>query len=67
LRELRGIIAFREKIANVIKRYEKQATAKRVATAPAKSTKLANKDFNYEFQAQDSGKGKSKNKKKRDK
>jgi len=48
LRELRGIIAFREKIVSVTKRYEKQATAKKVAAAPAKSTKLASKGFNYE-------------------
>jgi hypothetical protein len=42
------MIALREKIASVIKRYEKQATAKRVAAAPAKSTKLAGKGFNHE-------------------
>jgi hypothetical protein len=42
------MIAFREKVASVIKRYEKQATVKRVTTASAKSTKLADKGFNYE-------------------
>jgi hypothetical protein len=61
------VIAFREKVASVIKRYEKQATAKRVAAAPAKNTKLAGKGSNYESQAQGSGKDKSKNKEKRDK
>jgi hypothetical protein len=45
------MIAFREKVVNVIKRYEEQATAKRVATASAKSTELASKGFNYESQA----------------
>jgi hypothetical protein len=43
------MIAFREKIASVIKRYEKQATAKRIVIVSAKSTELAGKDFNYEF------------------
>jgi hypothetical protein len=51
LRELRGIITFREKIVSVIKRYEKQATAKRVAAVPAKSIEPADKGFNYESQA----------------
>jgi hypothetical protein len=51
LRELRGIIAFREEIISVIKRYEKQATAKKVVTASVKSTKLVSKGFNYESQA----------------
>jgi hypothetical protein len=67
LRKLRGMITFREKIASVTKRYEKQATAKRVATAPTKNTKLAGKSFNHESQTQDSGKGKGKNKRKRGK
>jgi hypothetical protein len=44
------MIAFREKVANVIKRYEEQATAqKKVVTAPAKSTELVDKNFNREF------------------
>jgi hypothetical protein len=68
LRKLRGIIAFREKVASVTKRYEKQATAqKKVATAPAKNTELAGKGSNRESQAQDLSKGKGKNKRKRDK
>jgi hypothetical protein len=51
LRELRGIIAFREKVANVTKRYEKQATAqKKVAAVPAKSTESAGKSSNRESQ-----------------
>jgi hypothetical protein len=45
------MIAFREKVVSVIKRYEKQATAKKVVTAPAKSTKPINKGFNRESQA----------------
>jgi hypothetical protein len=45
------MIAFREKVINVIKRYEEQATAKRVAVASAKSIKLAGKGFNHESQA----------------
>jgi hypothetical protein len=49
LRELRDIIAFREKVANVIKRYEEQATVKRIVIAPAKSIKPAGKSFNHEF------------------
>jgi hypothetical protein len=49
LRELRGVITLREEVVNVIKRYEEQATAKRVITAPAKSTKPADKNSNYEF------------------
>jgi hypothetical protein len=61
------MIAFREKVVSVIKRYEKQATAKRVAAASAKSIKLTGKDSNYESQAQDSSKGKGKSKKKRGK
>jgi hypothetical protein len=44
------MIALREEIVSVIKRYEKQAMAKRVAAISAKSTKLAGKDFNHEFQ-----------------
>jgi hypothetical protein len=67
LRELRGIIALREKVANVIKRYEEQATVKRVAAAPAKNIELADKDSNYESQTQDLDKGKGKNKRKRGK
>jgi hypothetical protein len=35
------MIAFREKIISVIKRYEKQATAKKVTAAPAKNTVIA--------------------------
>jgi hypothetical protein len=61
------MITLREKVASVIKRYEEQATAKRIAAAPAKNIKPINKDFNHESQAQGSGKGKSKNKRKRDK
>jgi hypothetical protein len=49
LRELRGIITFREKVASVTKRYKKQATTKKVAVAPAKNTELADKNFNHEF------------------
>jgi hypothetical protein len=45
------MITLREKVANVIKRYKEQATAKKVATVPAKSTESAGKDFNYESQA----------------
>jgi hypothetical protein len=45
------MITFREKIISVIKRYEEQATAKKVATAPAKSIKSVNKNFNHESQA----------------
>jgi hypothetical protein len=45
------MIAFREKVINVIKRYEKQATVKKIVTAPAKNIKLMGKDFNHEFQA----------------
>jgi hypothetical protein len=45
------MITLREKIVSVIKRYEEQATAKRVAAAPAKSIKSAGKGFNYESQA----------------
>jgi hypothetical protein len=67
LRELRDIIAFREKVVNVIKRYEKQATAKKIVAAPAKSIEPADKNFNHEFQAQNSGKGKGKSKRKRGK
>jgi hypothetical protein len=44
------MIALREKVVNVIKRYEKQATAKKVIIVPAKSTKPADKDFNHESQ-----------------
>jgi hypothetical protein len=67
LRELRGIITFREKIVNVIKRYEKQATAKRITAAPAKNTKPISKGSNYESQTQGAGKNKNKNKGKRGK
>jgi hypothetical protein len=42
------MIAFREKVVNVAKRYEKQATAKKIATAPAKSTEPVSKDSNHE-------------------
>jgi hypothetical protein len=45
------MIALREKIANVIKRYEKQATAKKIAAVSAKNTELASKGSNYESQA----------------
>jgi hypothetical protein len=45
------MIAFREKIASVIKRYEEQATIKKIATVPAKNIKLAGKGSNHEFQA----------------
>jgi hypothetical protein len=51
LRKLRGIIAFREKITSVIKRYEKQVTVKRVAAVPAKNIKPAGKGSNHESQA----------------
>jgi hypothetical protein len=67
LRKLRGMIALREKVASVTKRYEEQATAKKIVTAPVKSTKPIGKGSNHEFQAQDSGKGKNKNKEKRGK
>jgi hypothetical protein len=67
LRELRGVIALREEVASVAKRYEEQATAKRVAAAPAKSTEPAGKGSNHESQAQGSGKGKGKSKGKRGK
>jgi hypothetical protein len=43
------MIALREEIASVIKRYEKQATAqKKVVTAPAKNTELVDKGSNHE-------------------
>jgi hypothetical protein len=46
------MIAFREKVTNVIKRYEKQATTqKKIAAASAKSTKSVDKGSNYESQA----------------
>jgi hypothetical protein len=45
------MIALREKIASVIKRYEKQTTVKRVAAAPAKNIELIDKDSNHESQA----------------
>jgi hypothetical protein len=67
LRKLRDIITLREKVASVIKRYEKQATAKKIATAPAKSTKPAGKNSNHKSQTQDSDKDKNKNKGKRGK
>jgi hypothetical protein len=44
------MITFREEVVSVIKRYEEQATAKRVVTVPAKSIKLIGKNSNYEFQ-----------------
>jgi hypothetical protein len=50
LRELRGMITFREKVASVIKRYEKQATVKKIATVPAKNTKSIDKGSNHESQ-----------------
>jgi hypothetical protein len=43
------MITFREKIASVTKRYEEQATAKRVVAVPVKSTELIGKGFNHEF------------------
>jgi hypothetical protein len=45
------MIAFREKVASVIKRYKEQATAKRVAAVSVKSIKPADKGFNHESQA----------------
>jgi hypothetical protein len=45
------MITFREKIASVAKRYEKQATIKKVAAVSAKNTKPVSKDFNHESQA----------------
>jgi hypothetical protein len=61
LRELRGVIALREEVASVAKRYEEQAMAqKRVTAAPAKSAEPVGKGSNHESQAQ--GKGKSKGK-----
>jgi hypothetical protein len=42
------MIAFREEIISVTKRYEEQATVKKVITAPAKSTEPMDKSFNYE-------------------
>jgi hypothetical protein len=64
LRELREIIALREKVASVTKRYEKQATANRKAGAgaAAKGPKPEGKGFNHESYAQGSSKGKSKSK-----
>jgi hypothetical protein len=68
LRELRGVIALREEVASVAKRYEEQAIAqKRVTAAPAKSTEPVGKGSNHESQAQGSGKGKGKSKGKRGK
>jgi hypothetical protein len=67
LRELRGMIAFREEVASVIKRYKEQATAKRVAAVSAKNIKPTGKGFNYESQAQSSDKDKDKSKGKRGK
>jgi rubrerythrin len=62
------MIALREKIVSVAKRYEKQATAqKKVAAAPAKSIEPVSKNSNHDFQAQGLGKGKSKSKGKRGK
>jgi hypothetical protein len=45
------VITLREKVINVIKRYEEQATAKKVVTASTKNIKSAGKDFNHESQA----------------
>jgi hypothetical protein len=45
------MIAFREKVASVIKRYKKQATAKKIVTASAKNIKPVGKGSNYESQA----------------
>jgi hypothetical protein len=45
------MIAFREKVVSVIKRYEEQATVKKVITVSAKSIKPVSKNFNHEFQA----------------
>jgi hypothetical protein len=61
------MITLREEIASVIKRYEEQATAKRVAAVSAKSTEPTGKGSNYESQAQSLGKSKGKSKKKRGK
>jgi hypothetical protein len=44
------MIAFREKVVNVTKRYEKQATAKKIAAVPAKNIKLAGKNSNHKSQ-----------------
>jgi hypothetical protein len=44
------MIALREKIVSVIKRYEKQATTKKIITVPAKNTKPVGKGFNHESQ-----------------
>jgi hypothetical protein len=44
------MIALREKVVSVIKRYKEQTTAKKVAAASAKSTELMGKDFNHESQ-----------------
>jgi hypothetical protein len=46
------MIAFREEVINIVKRYEEQATVqKKVAIAPAKSTELVGKGSNHESQA----------------
>ena len=44
------MITFREKVASVIKRYEKQATAKKVAAVPVKNTEPVGKGSNHESQ-----------------
>jgi hypothetical protein len=64
LRELRGVIALREKVASVTKRYEEQATAnkKAGAGAAAKRPEPESKNFNHGSYAQGLGKGKGKNK-----
>jgi hypothetical protein len=55
------VIALREEIANVAKRYEKQAiTQKKVTAAPTKSAKPIDKSSNHESQAQDKDKSKKK-------
>jgi hypothetical protein len=45
------MITLREKVANVVKYYEEQATVKRVAAVPAKSIKPIGKGSNHESQA----------------
>jgi hypothetical protein len=64
LRELRGVIALREEVASVAKRYEEQATANRKAgaSAAAKGPEPEGKGSNHESYAQGSGKGKGKSK-----
>jgi len=63
LRELRGVIALREEVASVAKRYEEQATARKAdAGVTAKGSEPEGEDSNHESHAQDSGKGKGKGK-----